>query len=149
MAEEKEKRTLEGLECYQLARGVLREAYALAKRLPAIERYNLCDQMRRAATSAVLNIAEAYGRYHYLDRIRFLYYARGSLFELRGAFEACVTVGHIDDARCRQLQELTSSALRSLNGFIRHVRAQKQGRDEFGARLMHDSDVVYTIELED
>ncbi len=53
-----EPRGFEDLECYRLALAVLKEAYALAERLPAIERFNLADQMRRSASSAVLNIAE-------------------------------------------------------------------------------------------
>lgn len=54
----------------------------MAAGLPAVERYNLADQFRRAATSAVLNISEGYGRYHYLDSLRFYYMARGSLNEV-------------------------------------------------------------------
>ncbi|MEA5567120.1 four helix bundle protein [Anabaena sp. UHCC 0399] len=51
-------------------------AYRLANRLPDCERYNLSDHSRRAASSVLLNIAEGYGRYHYLDRLRFMYIAR-------------------------------------------------------------------------
>jgi hypothetical protein len=63
----------EDLDCYQLALQVLKEAYRVANHLPAVERYNLADQLRRAATSVTLNIAEGYGRYHYLDKLRFYY----------------------------------------------------------------------------
>ena len=68
---EKGQRGFEDLECYQLALQVMQEAYRVAKRLPPEEKYNLVDQMRRAAVSVVLNIAEGYGRYHYLDSLRF------------------------------------------------------------------------------
>ena len=61
-----ERHGFEDLDCYQLALQVFREAYAVAKKLPAIEKYNLADQLRRAATSVTLNIAEGYGRYHSL-----------------------------------------------------------------------------------
>ncbi len=53
------------------------------------QRYNLADQLRRAATSILLNIAEGYGRFHYLDRLRFLYIARGSLNETLSAVYHC------------------------------------------------------------
>ena len=68
----------------ELEAGPLRdlvETYGLAKRLPTEERYNLVAQMRRSATSVTLNIDEGYGRYHYLDSLRFFYIARGSLTE--------------------------------------------------------------------
>jgi len=39
------------------------------------------DQFIRSVDSVAANIAEGYGRYHYLDRIRFYYTARASLLE--------------------------------------------------------------------
>jgi len=145
MMEEQKQKTLETLECYQLARQVLKEAYALAKQLPNLEKYNLCDQIRRAATSGVLNIAEGYGRYHYLDRIRFLYNARGSLTEVLGAIEASETLEYIDRSECERLQELVNSALRSLNGFIRHIRKTQRGQREFGNRVVQEDIPAYVI----
>ena len=50
----------EDLECHKLALAVLKEAYALAERLPVIERCNLADRMRRSTSGAVPNIAEGY-----------------------------------------------------------------------------------------
>ncbi|NIV36007.1 MAG: four helix bundle protein, partial [Anaerolineae bacterium] len=47
--------------------------------LPQTERYDLAPQMHRSSKSVMANIAEGYGRYHYLDRLRFFYIARGSL----------------------------------------------------------------------
>ncbi len=58
----------------------------MAESLPSFERYNLSDQLHRASCSIGLNIAEGYGRYHYLDRLRFLYIARGSLSETLSGF---------------------------------------------------------------
>ncbi len=52
------------------------------------------DQLRRAACSIVLNIALCYGRYHYLDRLRFMYIARGSLGETKSAFIIAESVGY-------------------------------------------------------
>ncbi|MBL7063621.1 MAG: four helix bundle protein [Anaerolineae bacterium] len=131
---ERGQRGFEDLECYQLASQVLREAYRIVKRLPSEERYNLADQMRRAAVSAVLNIAEGYGRYHYLDSLRFYYIARGSLDETLSGFVICDEVGYTSGELPRQ-RELCHSALRSLNGYIRYVRKQQRGRKEYGDHL--------------
>jgi four helix bundle protein len=54
----------------QLALRVTREAYQVAQRLPSEEKYNLVINAP-AAVSVTLNIAEGYGRYHYLDSLRF------------------------------------------------------------------------------
>lgn len=40
-------------------------------------------QFVRAADSIGANIAESYRRYHWSDKLNFLYYARGSLYECK------------------------------------------------------------------
>ena len=72
------ERSFESLNFYQDSLKLLKASYRLAGDLPNYERYNLTDQLRRATSSILLNTAEGYGRYHYLDRLRFLYIARGS-----------------------------------------------------------------------
>lgn len=138
------QRGFEDLECYQLALKVLSEVYSIAKRLPPEERYNLADQMRRAATSVVLNIAEGYGRYHYLDSLHFYYIARGSLEETLSGFIACDQVGYTSGRLSRQ-RELCHSALRALNGYIRYVRRQRQGHQEYGDRPVREDMPIYTV----
>ena len=87
MEEEKVvERGFETLDFYQDSLILLTASYRLAESLPNCERYNLSDQLHRASCSICLNIAEGYGRYHYLDRLRFLYIARGSLSETLSAF---------------------------------------------------------------
>ena len=140
----KGQRGFEDLECYQLALQVLREVYGVAGRLPSEERYNLAHQMRKAAVSAVLNVAEGYGRYHYLDSLRFYYIARGSLSETLSAFITCNEVGYTSGELPHQ-RELCNSALRSLNGYIRYVRKQRQGYQEYGERLLLEEAPVYII----
>jgi four helix bundle protein len=139
------ERGFEGLDCYQLALQVFREAYAVAKRLPAIERYNLADQLRRAATSITLNIAEGYGRYHYLDKIRFYYIARGSMTEVQAAFIDCQTAGYSADKELVRQRDLCNRALQALNGLIRYTYRQRQGQKEYGDRSLREPDIEYTL----
>jgi four helix bundle protein len=141
---EKELRGFEDLECYQLAMSVFREGYKVASALPVEEKYNLANQMRRASTSIILNIAEGYGRYHYLDSLRFYYIARGSTMEVLSAFIACDdrTYTH---SEISQQRELCHAALRSLNGYIRYVRTQQRGKKEYGGHALKEESVPYTI----
>ena len=53
--EDMEDRGFESLEFYQDSLKLLKAAYRLADSLPDNERYNLSDQLRRAACSIVLN----------------------------------------------------------------------------------------------
>jgi four helix bundle protein len=54
----------------------------VGRRLPDFEKFALADQIRRAAVSLTNNIAEGHGRFHFLDQIKFMLQARGSLEEL-------------------------------------------------------------------
>src|SRR5512135_1256189 len=141
---ESEQRGFEDLECYKLALSVVRAVYQVAQRLPSEEKYNLADQLRRAAVSVTLNIAEGYGRYHYLDSLRFYYIARGSLNEVLSGFITCDRVSLMTGELSRQ-RELCHSALRALNGYIRYVRGQRQGHQEYGERLAREDGPIYTL----
>jgi four helix bundle protein len=145
---ESEQRGFEDLECYKLALSVVREAYQVAQRLPPEEKYNLADQLRRAAVSVTLNIAEGYGRYHYLDSLRFFYIARGSLNEVLSAFITCDTIRLLTGELPRQ-RELCHSAMRALNGYIRYVRGQRQGHQEYGERAIHEVNPIYSVAPEE
>ena len=142
-----EQRGFEDLECYKLALSVVREAYQVAQRLPSEEKYNLADQLRRAAVSITLNIAEGYGRYHYLDSLRFYYIARGSLNEVLSAFITCDTVRLLTNELPQQ-RELCHTALRTLNGYIRYVRGQRQGHQEYGDHAIREDGPDYTLSPE-
>jgi four helix bundle protein len=134
---DKEMRGFENLECYQLAMNVFREGYRIAALLPLEEKYNLADQLRRASTSIILNIAEGYGRYHYLDSLRFYYIARGSIMEVLSALIACDDRSYTH-SEISQQRELCHAALRSLNGYIRYVRSQQQGKREYGEHALKE-----------
>jgi four helix bundle protein len=135
----------EELTCYQLALKLLDATYKLAANLPDYEKYNLASQIRSAALSTVLNIAEGYGRYHYLDKLRFFYIARGSLSETRSAFIAAHTVGHIDDVQCQWACNVEAETQKSLNGYIDYIRRQQQGKKEFGHQVLKEDRVEYTL----
>jgi four helix bundle protein len=144
-----EAKTLEGLRCYQLALQLFDAAYRLAAASPDDEEYNLASQLRRAALSTVLNIAEGYGRYHYLDKLRFFYIARGSLFETRAAFAAARAVGYTTSEQQEWAHSTEAEALRSLNGYIAFIRRQRQGQEEFGSKAMHEEIAPYCSALSD
>ncbi|MBP5993446.1 MAG: four helix bundle protein [Candidatus Moranbacteria bacterium] len=72
---------LEKLETYQLARQLSRVAWLVYSNLDWQEKKVIGEQFLTATDSCGANIAEGYGRYHYLDKVKFYYNARASLIE--------------------------------------------------------------------
>ena len=81
MDEKKGYIKLEDLEVYKLARELSRLGWMIYSRMTWQNRKIIGDQFIESTDSIGANIAESYGRYHYLDRVRFLYNSRGSMFE--------------------------------------------------------------------
>jgi four helix bundle protein len=136
----------EGLDFYRESLTLVKAAYQLAGQLPEHEKYGLASQLRRAAASVPLNIAEGYGRYHYLDRLRFLYIARGSLQETLSAFVVAQAVGYIDSSQLAWARDLKSQIERKLNGYCRFVRQQAQGQTEYGDNHIREDEIIYETE---
>ncbi|MDZ8137453.1 MAG: four helix bundle protein [Nostoc sp. DedQUE04] len=128
-------RGFKSLDFYQDSVKLLKAAYRLADRLPTFERYNLSDQLRRSACSVLLNIAESYGRSHYLDRLRFMYIARGSLTETKSAFIIAESLGYCNTEQLHWVSQLKDQIEKGLNGYCRFIRSQQQGKEEYGTRL--------------
>jgi four helix bundle protein len=145
MGDEQASQCFENLVCYQQALILLKAAYRLAENLPKYECYNLADQIRRASQSAVLNIAEGYGRYHYLEKLHFFYIARGSLCETLSAFIGAHQVGYIDDQQFAWARSIESEAEKALNGYISFIRKQRLGSEEFGNRLVREESPDYWV----
>ena len=91
------------------------------------------------------NIAEGYGRYHYLDKLRFFYIARGSLDETVNHVITCSDLRYISEARFGELHDLAQEAHRALNGYIGYIRKQQQGIDEFGKTILREEHEVLVV----
>jgi len=130
----------EELKAWQLARRLMNECHKLAKSLPREERYDLADQIRRSSKSVMANIAEGYGRYHYVDKARFFYYARGSLNETISHVITAHDLAYIKDECYTELYDLGREAEMTLNGYINYIWRQKEGHETFGKKSLTDSD---------
>jgi len=118
-------KSFEDLELYKVAREFRKSIYALIKRLPDDEKFNLVSQMRRAATSLTNNIAEGNGRYHYQESIQFCRQARGSLAELIDDLNICIDEGYISEEVCNDLKTSAYDINKRINGYIAYLRKMK------------------------
>ncbi len=90
--------------------------------------FDILDQLKRAALSVSLNIAEGAGRYHKRDKKNFYYIARGSLYE-------CIPILTIllNEKRITQIQydELYSESL-VLSKMLTKLIQSVNGSDKTG-----------------
>jgi len=121
---------LDDFELYKIAREFRKRAYRLVKQLPAVEKYALGNQMRRAAVSVTNNIAEGHGRWHYQETIHFCRISRGSVDELIDDFNTCQDEVYGDQALVGELKVEAYDLIRRINGYIAYLRKSKQGDEE-------------------
>ena len=78
------------MDAYQYSYSLTLEVYRLTKHLPESERFNLISQLRRAALSVHLNLAEGSSRKSISERKRYYEIARGSVIEIDAALDIIV-----------------------------------------------------------
>jgi len=101
--------------------------------LPADEKWNLTQQLKRASQSIPANIAEGHGRYHFLDNVRFCYIARGSLTEVQSHIAFANDLGYLPDEIYGKMTTHAESVGKQLNNYIAYLKRSKQGEKEFPA----------------
>jgi four helix bundle protein len=138
---EKAFRTFEDLEVYQAAREFRKAMYAVTRRLPSHEKFELASQIRRAAVSLTNNIAEGHGRYHYLEQIKFTLQARGSLEELIDDLNVCDDEHYLPSNEVADLKQHGWRVYQLLNGYIRYLRDRKAG----ASLALHESSPAYGL----
>lgn len=149
---EKGKRGFEDLECYQLALEVMAKIHAFSKALPPDEKFDLYSQIRRSAKGVTGNIGEGYGRYHYLDSLRFYSIARGELNETLARLIDARVLNYIEQPEFESLYNLIRQTEQMLNGFMSFVRRQRAGSQEYGDKAIHEDQAEYessSFEIED
>jgi len=106
------------------------DVWAIVQQWDAFARETVGGQIVRAVDSIGANIAEAFGRYHYGEKIRFLYFARGSLYETKYWLNRAVNRQLLSSETHAELTEMLASIARQLNAFVASIRAQRSVREE-------------------
>lgn len=113
------------LRVYQSAEGLSKTVWDIVMRWDAFARATVGEQLVRVIDSVGANIAEAHGRFHYGDRLRFLYYARGSLYESRHWLRQAYRRQLLNTEEVKMIQEELNSMPVALNNFINSIKSQK------------------------
>jgi four helix bundle protein len=102
---------------------VAREFDAFASRLlPRRGCASLCDQLERASSSIVLNIAEGCGRFARPEKAHFYLIARGSAMECAGAFDVALSRGLVSVAAHRHGRGMLVRVVQMLTRLVQRMQ---------------------------
>lgn len=115
-------RDFRSLEIWQDAHRLTIAIYKLTCKFPKSELYGLISQLRRAAVSVELNIAEGYGRYHYAEEIKFLLNARGSVSEVQSGILIAKDLEYCQKEIVDETYLDYHILIKKINGLIKYKR---------------------------
>jgi four helix bundle protein len=107
------------LTVYQSSKELALECYKLTKRFPQDEKFPMVQQIRRAALSVHLNIAEGCSRRSKAERLRYLEIARGSVIEVDAAINIAHQLSYASAEELQPLGTLIINTFKLLSGMIK------------------------------
>ena len=105
-------------------------------------------QLARAADSIGANIAEAFGRFHYGEKLQFLYYARGSLFETKYWLNRALGRDLMSSTQVQDYSSQLTSLARQLNAFATGLKSQRHGTRS-QTKAVHELSAEYVTDSPD
>jgi four helix bundle protein len=115
-------KTLEDLRIYRAAESLCDDIWHNVIGWERFARDTVGKQLVQSSDSIGANIAEGYGRYHFRDDIRFLYYARGSAKETGFWLRRAQNRGLIRPEKCSGFTEGLTLLEPQLNAYINSIR---------------------------
>jgi four helix bundle protein len=112
------------LEVWQIAKQIIIKDYQLLNTFPKDEKFGVVAQGKDAVVSIAANIAEGFGRFHYKDKLKFYYNARGSLEETKSHLLISEALGFISSTNKKLFEEILADLEKlaaKLNSFINSV----------------------------
>ena len=109
----------QNLDVYKDSKNLVKMVYGLIEKVPKVETYAWCDQLRRAVISIPSNIAEGSGRTSAKDQAHFFEMAFGSLMEVNCQMDIACDLGYINQNELNQIEEQVSRIAAMLSGLRR------------------------------
>ena len=106
---------------YSELRVFIKEIYRLTLQLPKKEQFGLVSQLRRAATSALLNLAEGSMKLSDAELGRFILISVGSLSEVVAALDICLDLKYINASTHKRFVLKSETLIKKLYGFRKKV----------------------------
>ena len=136
----------EELRVLQAAEAVADGVWRRVVRWDAFARDVVGKQLARAGDSVGANVAEAYGRFHYGEKLQFLYYARGSLFETKYWLNRARKRDLMPSAQAQDYASQLNDLARQLNAFAATLKAQRKSSR---SKKVRETTIEYTTDSPD
>ena len=91
------------LDVFRISKEFVLSCYKETRSFPSDERFAMIQQIRRAALSVHLNVAEGCSRKSAIERKRFYEIARGSVIEIDSAFDIAFNLGYTSKEKLADL----------------------------------------------
>jgi four helix bundle protein len=140
---------MEDLRVLQMAEVIADTLWGHVAHWDAFARSTMGEQLVRAADSIGANIAESFGRFHYGEKLNFLYYARGSLFETKYWINRSKSRQIVDMELAQNVVEQLSDLAHKLNIFASSLKQQRRNEppSSTGKRL-REASAKYRFKLD-
>ena len=102
-------------------------------------------QMARATDSIGANIAESYGRFNYGEKLQFLYYSRGSLFETKYWLNRALVRELMQADEVKGHAARLSDVARQLNTFANSLKSQRKD-NKTQSKSIHELGAEYIVD---
>ena len=112
------------LEVYRIARELSRSSWKIFQAMDWHDQKIIGDQWIRSIDSVGANISEGFGRFHYLDKNKFYYNARGSLSEYQHWSVLMHERGKIGEDFFQRIQTQTKQLMIKLNNLITATKSK-------------------------
>ena len=133
----------EEMHAWQSARELVQLVYKVTRQSGFNRDFALRDQIRRAAISAMSNIAEGFGTGSDADFVRFLGYARRSTSESQSQLYAALDQEYISSEKFDEIYSKANMTERQINALIGYLSRSKDQRS------VREETTDYTLDLPD
>jgi four helix bundle protein len=115
----------EDIGAWQKSRELTREIYRVSKQGPFSKDFGLRDQIRRASTSIMSNIAEGFERSGTGEFSQFLAISKGSAGEVKSQLYVAIDQEYIDKKTFDRLCTSASEVSKMVGGLMTYLRTSK------------------------
>ncbi len=136
--------TFENLRILQVAEAIADAIWKQVTQWDEFARDVVGKQIARAADSVGANIAESFGRFNFGEKLQFLYYSRGSLFEAKYWTNRAQVRGLMTPTEAQAYASQLTELARQLNTFassLKTARAEQKAH----SRTVREATTEYVV----